>query len=710
MNNKILILFILLTILALNICSPPPQPEPINEIVVNAPIFISEDNVSKPFLRRVQSPVMKIENSTIVAKFYDAYKSEEHQLIIGTENLPDLSYFKGWSFTMGSQGISIESASCEVKKDNSEEVSSCTAEFELQNNKYSFTFDCKLHNDEHLFIRYKFKKTKARAEILYRQEAISIPFLSPSLFCNYTYIIQDGYKYLGLDNNALKKTSDKIYTYLGECPTESIQEVIRYSPEQSTWKADVELSLNAQLLAGDISFTFMRYYRGGKLRNSYYSIFSLENKEYLEEDLIFQDTKLNVRIPAKGLQKAGIALHTSFTNKLSDDFKVYFNESYYTIDKSSIDGKIMQKALEIINDEDYYPGYPNYYKIGRFVNSHMTYDISYVGRDLTAREIYDGKIGVCEHYTILFNTMLNAIGIKTLYLVGWAFQNDETSGNKNTLGHAWTAALINDKWIELDSTWGLFEGIPAGHIIKGFFAESFYYSWTQSQTAPTFGKESNIQLINNTEPIIDNDNLTKCYETCSECDDIGTEEEQNCRACLYGKLLQEDKGNCLDHCLIGYYQSGNKCSKCHENCESCSKESENDNNNCLSCNKASKYKYLVNIPELAKNCVEKCPEGTVLDEEKYQCINSNDNDNNSNNDNDNDNNSDNDNNNNNNNNKEEPNKQTENDSYTYIIVGVCVGIIIIVIIIIVIKLKKKSKRVVENKTTEMSYRNNYFKM
>ena len=49
--------------------------------------------------------------------------------------------------------------------------------------------------------------------------------------------------------------------------------------------------------------------------------------------------------------------------------------------------------------------------------------------------------------------MLNAIGIKTLYLTGWAFQNDETSGNKDTIGHAWTAALINDKWMELDATW-----------------------------------------------------------------------------------------------------------------------------------------------------------------------------------------------------------------------------------------------------------------
>jgi len=41
--------------------------------------------------------------------------------------------------------------------------------------------------------------------------------------------------------------------------------------------------------------------------------------------------------------------------------------------------------------------------------------------------------------------MLNAIGIKTVYISGWAFSNDQTSGNKNTDTHAWTAALINNK-------------------------------------------------------------------------------------------------------------------------------------------------------------------------------------------------------------------------------------------------------------------------
>ena len=100
--------------------------------------------------------------------------------------------------------------------------------------------------------------------------------------------------------------------------------------------------------------------------------------------------------------------------------------------------------------------------------------------------------------------MLNAIGIKTLYLTGWAFQNDETSGNKDTVGHAWTAALINDKWMELDATWGLFEGVPAGHILKGFFKVGVSYSWSErNNEEPTYEDVPTIQMLTDEKDLID---------------------------------------------------------------------------------------------------------------------------------------------------------------------------------------------------------------
>ena len=150
--------------------------------------------------------------------------------------------------------------------------------------------------------------------------------------------------------------------------------------------------------------------------------------------------------------------------------------------------------------------------------------------------------------------------------------------------------------------------------------------------------------------------LRICYETCSKCEYLGSDDIHNCTSCIKGKLLHEDNGNCFDKCSLGYYQKENTCKKCNENCESCSKESEKDNNNCLTCNKESKYKYLVNVQDLGKNCVEECPEGTKLDKEKYECV-------------------------------------KKNYNYIFIIIGVIGGIILIlVIVLLIIKFKKKEVR------------------
>ena len=259
---------------------------------------------------------------------------------------------------------------------------------------------------------------------------------------------------------------------------------------------------------GNVIFKFPRLYRGGKLQNVYYKISSLDDKILNENELIFEDIKLKVELPGENKEKVGVKLETGFLNKLGDEFKVYLPESYYKIDLTNVDQSIIDKANEIIKGKDY-PGKPNYYKIGKFVNSYLTYDITYEGKILTVNQIYNGRAGICEHFTLLYNAMLNAIGIKTVYISGWAFRRDETSGNENTLGHAWTAALIDNKWIELDATWGLFEGISAGHIFKNFYTESYSHSCSVSSksSTPSFQRVPNIKLITDAEELEELQNL-----------------------------------------------------------------------------------------------------------------------------------------------------------------------------------------------------------
>ena len=92
---------------------------------------------------------------------------------------------------------------------------------------------------------------------------------------------------------------------------------------------------------------------------------------------------------------------------------------------------------------------------------------------MSAIEIYNRKKGVCEHYTILFNTLLNSIDIPAIYVSGLA-NNGE--GGKTQIkdtekeGHAWTLAKIDGRWIPLDATWGILKGIlPVSHIFQNYF-------------------------------------------------------------------------------------------------------------------------------------------------------------------------------------------------------------------------------------------------
>ena len=46
-------------------------------------------------------------------------------------------------------------------------------------------------------------------------------------------------------------------------------------------------------------------------------------------------------------------------------------------------------------------------------------------------------------------------------------------------------------------------------------------------------------------------NFSFCFNTCLTCDYRGNEEVQNCTSCYNDSLLQEDLGNCVESCPNG---------------------------------------------------------------------------------------------------------------------------------------------------------------
>ena len=246
--------YIIITVLALSTCAPPPIPTPMPQSSATALDINNKKDRSNLSFKRLDTPSakLKIDNSKVIITFNENDRTIEHQLIVGAYDLGENSYFPGWEFSTSSRGILIDDiiSSCEIKKDDdTSSENSCTATKSINpsnENMINFKYEGKIYNGEKLIINYKYNQDKETQDILYKQEAIVIPLITDkymSFSCDYKFIIPDGYINLGLKDNLLTKESETTYVYNADCPTTSIKEIIRYSPEEVMWKADTELSL-----------------------------------------------------------------------------------------------------------------------------------------------------------------------------------------------------------------------------------------------------------------------------------------------------------------------------------------------------------------------------------------------------------------------------------------------------------------------------------
>ena len=119
----------------------------------------------------------------------------------------------------------------------------------------------------------------------------------------------------------------------------------------------------------------------------------------------------------------------------------------------------------------------------------------------------------------------------------------------------------------------------------------------------------------------ENNTCKICHKSCLKCEKSGSDNNPNCKSCKYNKYLLDDSLKCLENCGINYYknESEKKCYRCSDNCEKCSSGSIDGNNFCLTCDRNSKFKYLLNQINIS-NCVEECPNTTILNETINQCI------------------------------------------------------------------------------------------
>ena len=91
----------------------------------------------------------------------------------------------------------------------------------------------------------------------------------------------------------------------------------------------------------------------------------------------------------------------------------------------------------------------------------MNYDESFVGRNMTSKEVLELKTGVCEHYALLYQDLLRSIGIPAKTVTGISYDFDKSKFEN----HAWVMVNYNSQWLPIDPTWGIYSGkLPISHI------------------------------------------------------------------------------------------------------------------------------------------------------------------------------------------------------------------------------------------------------
>lgn len=111
----------------------------------------------------------------------------------------------------------------------------------------------------------------------------------------------------------------------------------------------------------------------------------------------------------------------------------------------------------------------------RIAYTWITHNIDYNVQDYLSRnfssttpeETLQSRVAVCSGYSVLYQALTKAMGLKSVVIEGYAKGIGYALGDITDVNHAWNAVQINNLWYFVDVTWG------AGTIQGNQFVQSF---------------------------------------------------------------------------------------------------------------------------------------------------------------------------------------------------------------------------------------------
>ena len=190
-------------------------------------------------------------------------------------------------------------------------------------------------------------------------------------------------------------------TWSGTVPNGGVGDYIVVGAKKAYWNAHQKMTLTRTSTGGTFRTTIRtsRLFKGG---SNTFSKYDIQNNmvNYIDNNYIKEENDKFVFTQSTNGYETYYQVDPSFNNEVLDNW----NFTLSSIPESTATEATIQKAQEILASDT--TGAPVHVVLGRWVYSHMTYNINYVGRTMTVDQILTELVGVCELFTRLYNAFL----------------------------------------------------------------------------------------------------------------------------------------------------------------------------------------------------------------------------------------------------------------------------------------------------------------
>lgn len=330
------------------------------------------------------------------------------------------------------------------------------ADFSFHNGSLNITFPKAKRNNEKLSIYFSYEEKYDKINKYLRQEAISIPSFVAGANARVAINFPGYLESATLNTNITKNGNSFIYNNI--VPENGVHEVIKLTESQGIWDVVIKVKIMANQALKDITVTLPNYFQdAGQKIDNLLSTSNVQPEEWSKGNdnriFKFNTDKTNLTIHSTARVYTGRINHTKINRNPNDYLEVSLEER-----------NLLTPILEKIKAEIKYSGLPLYAQIGKFVHEFITYNISYIDKLPSIKEIIHNPIGVCTEYSNLYNSLARLAGIPSIKVNGAACGEYD-----KCQGHAWNIIYYNNQWIEVDPTWDLMSGIVSSSHV--YFSE-----------------------------------------------------------------------------------------------------------------------------------------------------------------------------------------------------------------------------------------------